>query len=63
MCFRDATMSDNWIAIVPEDPRFVPSAPAQIRARDRFSEIAPDADEIEIKVSENVQFFDCGANL
>lgn len=56
-------MSDNWIAIVPEDPRFVPNATAQNRARDRFSEIAPEADEIEIKVSENVQFFDCGANL
>ena len=56
-------MSDNWIALIPEDPRFVPDAAKQRRARDRFVEIAPEADEIEIKVSEKVEFFDCGANL
>jgi hypothetical protein len=56
-------MSDNWIALVPEDPRFVPDAAKQQRARERFLEIAPEADEIEIKVSENVVFFDCGGNF
>ena len=63
MCFWNDTMSDNWIALVPEDPRFVPDAAAQRLARDRFAEIAPEANEIEIKVSETAQFFDCGANL
>jgi hypothetical protein len=56
-------MSDNWIALVPEDPRFVPDEAKQRRARDRFAEIAPQADEIEIKVSEKVVFFDCGGNF
>jgi hypothetical protein len=56
-------MSDNWIALIPEDPRFVPHPAKQRRARDRFIEIAPDADKIEVKVSEKVEFFDCGANL
>jgi hypothetical protein len=56
-------MSDNWIAIIPENPRFVPDVAQQHSARDRFAEIAPDADEIEIKVSEKVEFFDCGTNL
>lgn len=56
-------MSDNWIALIPEDPRFVPDVAAQRRVRDRFAEIAPEADQIEIKVSENVEFFDCGANF
>jgi hypothetical protein len=56
-------MSDNWIALIPENPRFVPDADKQRRARDRFAEIAPEADEIEIKVSENVNFFDCGGNF
>jgi hypothetical protein len=56
-------MSDNWIALIPEDPHFVPDAAKQRRARDRFAEIAPEADEIEIKVSEKVEFFDCGANF
>jgi hypothetical protein len=56
-------MSDNWIALIPEDPRFIPDPANQSRARDRFAEIAPDADEIEIKVCERVEFFDCGANF
>jgi hypothetical protein len=56
-------MSDNWIALIPEDPRFVPDAAKQRRARDRFAEIAPAADEIEVKISEKVKFFDCGANF
>lgn len=56
-------MSENWIALVPQDPRFVPDAARQCRARERFAEIAPEADEIEIKVSRNVVFFDCGENF
>jgi hypothetical protein len=56
-------MSDNRIALIPEDPRFVPDASRQLRARERFAEIAPEADEIEIKVSEKVEFFHCGANF
>ena len=56
-------MSDNWIAILPEDPRFVPELEKQRRARDRFAEIAPKSDEIQIKVSDKVEFFDCGANF
>jgi hypothetical protein len=56
-------MSDNWIALIPEDPRFVPDVAKQRRARDRFAEIAPEAEEIEIKVSEKVEFFDCGSNF
>ena len=56
-------MSDNWIAIVPEDHTFVHDAAKQRRARDRFAELAPEADEIEIKTSERIEFFDCGANF
>lgn len=56
-------MSDHWIALIPEDPRFVPDATMRQRARVRFAEIAPDAEEIEIKVSEKIAFFDCGQNF
>src|SRR4051812_42080267 len=56
-------MSDNWIALIPEDPRFVPDHERQLRARDRFGEIAPDSDEIVIKVFETIRFFDCGGNF
>jgi hypothetical protein len=56
-------MSDNWIALIPKDPRFVPDAAKRCQARDRFAEIAPEADEIEAAVSENVEFYDCGENF
>jgi len=56
-------MSDNWITLIPEDPRHVPDAVRQELARAWFAGIAPDADEIEIKVSDQVKFFDCGTNL
>jgi hypothetical protein len=56
-------MSDNWIALVPENPQFVPDVTKRLKARDRFAEISPQADEIEITVSENVRFFACGGNF
>jgi len=56
-------MSDNWIALIPEDPNFVPEASLQHAARDRFAAIAPNADEIEIRITDKAQFFDCGANF
>lgn len=56
-------MSENWIALIPKNPRYVPEPERQSRAKERFAEIAPDADEIAIKLSDNVEFFDCGANF
>jgi hypothetical protein len=56
-------MSDDWIALIPEDPRHVPHAIKRRRALERFLELAPNAENIEIKVSDNIQFFDCGANF
>ena len=56
-------MSDNWIISFPKTLRFIPDAAKQLRARDRFAEIAPDADEIELIMRENVTLFDCGGNF
>jgi hypothetical protein len=56
-------MSDNWIKLIPEDPWFVPDATKQQRARARFTEIAPEVDEIELKVFEKVVFHDSGGNF
>ena len=56
-------MSDNWIVLIPEDPRFVPSPESQELARQRFLEIAPEADEIRVQVEKNIAFFDCGGNF
>lgn len=56
-------MSDHQIALIPEDPHFIPEPDKQSRARSRLAEIAPDADEVTVVVSETVLFFDCGMNL
>jgi len=56
-------MSDNWITLIPKDFRHVPDGTRQKRALDRFAEIAPDADRIEVKVSDQIMFFHCGGNF
>jgi hypothetical protein len=56
-------MSDDWITLIPEDPRFVPAPEKQKLACLKFREIAPSADEIEIRASETIEFHHCGANF
>jgi hypothetical protein len=56
-------MSDDWILLIPEDPTFIPNAERQSRARQRLSELAPEADEINLVVSDTVEFFHCGVNF
>lgn len=56
-------MSDNWILIVPKLPKHVPSPDNAEAALKLLQNLMPDADEIEIVQSEQIQFFDCGANL
>lgn len=56
-------MSDNWIIVVPENAKLVPSPDAQQKAIDLFRSIAPHADEVKAEVTEEVRFIDCGANL
>lgn len=58
-----AIMSDNWITLIPEDPYFVPDKEKWVCARDRLAKFAPQAEQIETKVTDKVQFFDCGANF
>ena len=55
-------MSDDWIRLVPDDPRYVPERDLRARAKARFAEIAPAA-EIDVEVSDAVAFFDCGTNF
>ena len=55
-------MSDNWIRLVPDDPRYVPDRARQVRAKARFAEIAPKG-EIDVEVRDTVTFFDCGGNF
>lgn len=56
-------MSDNWIVLIPEDPRHVPAKERQQRAISHFRKIAPAADEFEAISLVDVRFFDCGANF
>jgi hypothetical protein len=56
-------MSDIWLTLIPEDPRFVPDAMSLTTARDHLAALAPDAEEIEVITHESIQFFDCGGNF
>ncbi len=55
-------MSDDWIILIPENPDGMPDPASQERARARFSEIAPEADEVEVRVENKIEFFHCGGN-
>ncbi len=56
-------MSDHFMTLIPEDPRYVPDESRRVRAIARFLEIAPNADKIEVELSDQVIFFDCGENF
>jgi hypothetical protein len=71
---RQAVGADMWyyLSLIPEEPSYVPSAEAQTQARDAFrlflkkkafhlfdeSEV-----EIEVEVSDDIQFVDQGVNF
>ncbi|MBN1917785.1 MAG: hypothetical protein JW889_07745 [Verrucomicrobia bacterium] len=56
-------MSDNWITVIPEDPRLVPEEHRQEQARCWFARNAPRAEMIELVVSDQIEFRDCGSNF
>jgi len=56
-------MSDNWIRLVPDDPRVVPDSTRQAHAKARFVEIAPKADAVEVEVFDAIRLFDSGNNF
>ena len=58
-----AGMSDNWLILIPTSPEYVPSKDAQERAVALFKKIAPEADEIEVQLSDRPRLIDCCANL
>ena len=56
-------MSDNWICLIPEDPRLVPPRGRQQRAKQRLAQMAPVAGRVDAKEWDSVQFVDCGGNF
>lgn len=56
-------MSDNWLLLVPADPTFQPAEAAANAACDMFRSFVPQAEDVSIRFSENIIFFDPGANF
>lgn len=56
-------MSDNWYILIPQDPQYVPTTSQQSKARQRFRELAPMADEVVVETFRAIRFFDCAANF
>ena len=56
-------MSDDYIVLVPRDPKFVASSDAQKRVAAILRQLAPSADNIEPEVSEAIRFHDAGSNF
>ncbi len=56
-------MSDDFIVLVPRDPRFAASFDAQTRVVAVLRRLAPSADLVEPEVSDAIRFHDAGANF
>ena len=56
-------MSDGYIILIPEDPQIVPGAEQQKNALKAFRQLAPKAKKIEIKITDELCFIDCGQNF
>lgn len=56
-------MSEDWIILIPEKAGLVPPKDRQALARKRLGEMMPNADEIEIQLSEQMRFENCGGNF
>jgi len=56
-------MSDNWIILIPENPETIPVQAQQQHALQAFQRLAPKSDKIEMEVSKELRFIDCGQNF
>ncbi len=56
-------MSDDYLHLIPSDPRFVPSRQAAEQARAQLATLLPEADEIVAEVYDEINFFDAGENF
>lgn len=56
-------MSDNWIILIPQNPHEIPDEKNRMKALLHLRRIMPDAEEIELKVCDTLEFFDSGANF
>jgi hypothetical protein len=56
-------MSDDYILVIPRDPRYVPTPEVQRRLVELLERLAPNAEDITVETSEEIRFFDCGENF
>ena len=56
-------MSDDFIRVIPRDPRHVPTPQVQRRVVELLAQWAPGAEDITAETSEEIRFFDCGENF
>jgi hypothetical protein len=56
-------MSENWLRLIPADPRYIPSPEAQEQARRALAWLAPRAAKVRATAAPHVRFIDPGANL
>ena len=56
-------MSENYVRLIPTDPRYAPEPAVQQAAVDLLRSVLPDADEVTSRLTGDVRFIDPGANL
>src|SRR5688572_21017180 len=56
-------MSDDYIHIIAEVAGFIQDEERQREAVVYFRQIAPEADEVTVSVSESLEFIQCGGNF
>jgi hypothetical protein len=60
---KEIRVSDHWIILITEDPRYMPEASRRLQALERFKQLAPVADDLKLHVRDSIGFFDCAANF
>ena len=56
-------MSDDYLIFIPVDQDHVPPVPRREAAVEFLQALLPNAEEITGRVSEELEFVDCGENL
>ncbi len=55
-------MSDNFLQLIPTDPQFQPSIQTAERAQSLLKRFTPQAETVEARFNESVEFFHSGSN-
>ena len=56
-------MSDSWLIFIPTDPQYVPDVNAYEKALSIFRVNVSIADEVRVKLHDEIEFIDAGVNF